>query len=165
MLLKCCLLQYRHDLTETCYIFYICLYVWFLNYLSLIYVICFFIIIFIFITFNYIISLRQKDLFFGHVCQKFSLSVLLSFCLIFCQFQPGGGYKSVAYKKKRVSSNCNRKKYTLRLRFNFQNCQKYVPNFQKPPLPSKIPGYVPENLVLTEAMSLTSDGDMYISKK
>ena len=24
------------------------------------------------------------------------------FCLIFCQFQPGVAYKSVAYKKKRV---------------------------------------------------------------
>ena len=26
----------------------------------------------------------------------------LSICLIFCQFQPGIAYKSVAYKKKRV---------------------------------------------------------------
>ena len=31
--------------------------------------------------------------------QKFSLRVLLSFCLIFRQFQPGVAYKSVAYKK------------------------------------------------------------------
>ena len=31
--------------------------------------------------------------------QKFSLRVLLSFCFIFCQFQPGVPYKSVAYKK------------------------------------------------------------------
>ena len=34
--------------------------------------------------------------------QKFSLRVLLSFCLNFCQFQPSVAYKSVAYKKKRV---------------------------------------------------------------
>ena len=33
--------------------------------------------------------------------QKFSLKVLLSFCLIFCQFQPGVT-KSVAYKEKCV---------------------------------------------------------------
>ena len=31
--------------------------------------------------------------------QKFSVRVLRSFCLIFCQFQPGATYKSVAYKK------------------------------------------------------------------
>ena len=31
--------------------------------------------------------------------RKFSLRVLLSICLIFCQFQPGVAYKSVAYKK------------------------------------------------------------------
>ena len=44
-------------------------------------------------------SLTQKTLFFGHVCQKFSLRVWPTFCLIFCQFQPGVTYKSVAYKK------------------------------------------------------------------
>ena len=33
----------------------------------------------------------------GHARQMLSLRVLLSFCLFFCQFQPG-----VAYKKKRV---------------------------------------------------------------
>ena len=32
-------------------------------------------------------------------CQKFSLRVLLSFCLIFCKSQPAVAYKSVAYKK------------------------------------------------------------------
>ena len=36
--------------------------------------------------------------------QKFSLRVLLSIRLIFCQFQPGVAYKSVAYKKKHVFS-------------------------------------------------------------
>ena len=117
MLLKCCLLQYRHDLTETCYIFYICLYVWVLVYLYIIYVICFFIIIFIFIIINLLISLTQKNLFFGHVRQKFSLRVLLSFCLIFCQFQPGVVYKSVSYKKERVLSKpfnnvCERVKFS-----------------------------------------------------
>ena len=57
------------------------------------------IVIFIFITVNQIISLIQTNLLFGHVCQKFSLRVLLSFCLIFYQFQPGNAYKSVTYKK------------------------------------------------------------------
>ena len=33
---------------------------------------------------------------------KFSLRVLLSFCLILCQFQPCVAYKSAAYKKKHV---------------------------------------------------------------
>ena len=107
-------------------IFFISVSVGVLVYLCLIYVICFFIIIFIFITINYIISLRQKSVFFGHVCQKVSRRVLLSFCLIFCQFQPGVAYESVAYKKKHVSSNCNWKKYTLMLTLNFQNCQKSV---------------------------------------
>ena len=57
---------------------------------------------FIFITINDIISLTQANLFIGHVCQKFSLRVLLNFYLTFCQFQPGVAYKSVAYKKKHV---------------------------------------------------------------
>ena len=34
--------------------------------------------------------------------QKFSLTVLLSICWIFCKFQPGVAHKSVAYKKKRA---------------------------------------------------------------
>ena len=33
--------------------------------------------------------------------------VLLSFCLIFSQFQPGIAYKSVFYKKKRVMHESN----------------------------------------------------------
>ena len=66
-------------------------------YLILISVIHFSIIIFIFIRIKDIIS--WTNLFFGLNCQKFSLIVLLSFCLIFCQFQPGVTYKSVAYKK------------------------------------------------------------------
>ena len=41
------------------------------------------IIIFIFITINHIISLIQTNLFLGHVCGKFNLMVLLSFCLFF----------------------------------------------------------------------------------
>ena len=47
--------------------------------------------IIIFITINRIISLKQKKLVF------WTPRVLLSFCLIFCQFEPG-----VAYNKKRV---------------------------------------------------------------
>ena len=63
------------------------------------YVIYFSIIIRVFITINHAISLKQTNLFFGHACQKFSVRVLLSFCLIFGQFQPGVTCKSVAYKK------------------------------------------------------------------
>ena len=63
-----------------------------------IYMIGFFLVIFIFIAINHIISLTKK-LVFGYVCPKFSLSTLLRFCLIFCQFQPGVAYKSVAYRK------------------------------------------------------------------
>ena len=37
--------------------------------------------------------------------KKFRLRVLLSFCLIFCQFQPDVAYKSVAYKKVWISIN------------------------------------------------------------
>ena len=70
-------------------------------YICLIYVICFAIIIFLFITINHIISLIQTNLFFGHVCQKFGVRVLLSFCLNFCQFQPGVAVESVAYKKEK----------------------------------------------------------------
>ena len=44
--------------------------------------------------------------------QKFSLRVLLSICLTFCQFQPGVAHKSVAYKK----SMKNKKNY-LKQRF------------------------------------------------
>ena len=96
MLLKCCLLDSGIALQRHAIIFYICV---FLVYLCLIYVICFFIIILIFITSNHIIPFTQKDLFFGHVCQKFNLRVLLSFCLTFCQFLPRVAYKSAAYKK------------------------------------------------------------------
>ena len=67
--------------------------------LCLIYVIYFAIIILIFITINHIISLIQTNVLFGHVYQKFSLRLLLSLCLIFCQLQPSVAYKSVAYKK------------------------------------------------------------------
>ena len=41
--------------------------------------------IFIFITINHITSMIQTSLFFGNAFQKFSLRVLLSFCLIFLQ--------------------------------------------------------------------------------
>ena len=50
-----------------------------------------------FIVIYHITSLKQTHLFF-------SLWVLLSFCLIFCQFEPGVAYKTVAYKNERVVS-------------------------------------------------------------
>ena len=62
------------------------------------------IIIFISITITHVTSLIQTNLFFGHVCQKSSPRVLIRFCLIFCQFQCGVSYKSVAYKKKRAQN-------------------------------------------------------------
>ena len=81
-----------------------------------------FIFVFIFIMINCIISWIQTCLFFCLFfricpvivrwyrgcrmpivfgCQKFSLRILLSICLIFCQFQPGVANKSVAYRKKK----------------------------------------------------------------
>ena len=47
---------------------------------------------------NHIISLKQSHLYTWAFL--FSLRVLLSFCLIVCQFQPCVAYKSVAYKKE-----------------------------------------------------------------
>ena len=101
MLFKCWLLHRdivltRHAILSTF------VYVYDLVYICLIYVNYFAIIIFIFVTINHIISLIHTNLFFGHVCQKFSLRVLFSFCLNFCQCQASVAYKSVAYKKKRV---------------------------------------------------------------
>ena len=59
--------------------------------------------IFIFIIINHIISLKHMRLFFfAHLIfssQKLSSRVLLSFCLIFCQFQPGVASKSSTHKK------------------------------------------------------------------
>ena len=55
--------------------------------------------ILIFFTSNHIISLKQTNLVFGHFDLKFSLRVLLSFCLIFCQFEPGFPYKMLLIKK------------------------------------------------------------------
>ena len=59
----------------------------------------FFIIIFIFIIINHVISLKQTHLFFGKFLSKIQPQVLLSICLILCQFQSDFTYKSVAYKK------------------------------------------------------------------
>ena len=59
----------------------------------------FFIIIFIFIIINHVISLKQTHLFFGTFLSKMQPQVLLSICLILCQFQSDFAYKSVTYKK------------------------------------------------------------------
>ena len=91
-----CLLQYRHDLTETCYIFfYLSLCLGLGLFMSYLYDLFFH---YHFYYNNCIISLRQKNLFFGHVCQRFSLRVFLSFCLIFLPTSTWR-YKSVACKK------------------------------------------------------------------
>ena len=89
----------------------------------------------IFIVINLIMSLKQTHLFFVHFLrispiilddkvdeeseqvfkqQNFNLRVLLSFCLTFCQFQPGIAHKSVAYKKKRVYYRCHQDGFQLR---------------------------------------------------
>ena len=57
-----------------------------LLYLCLIYVMYFVIIIFIFIPINHIISSIQTNLFLRHLCQTFSVRVLLSFYLFFLPF-------------------------------------------------------------------------------
>ena len=81
----------------------------------------FFIFSLIFIVINHITSFKQTYLFFAPFLEYFLLFFiiswikkannfqiaivrpqLLSFCLIFCQFQPGVVYKRVVYKKKRV---------------------------------------------------------------
>ena len=77
MLLKCCLLHTdivfpRHD------------------------ILCIFVSVYLWV---YLILIYMINPFFGDVCQKFSLMVLLSFCLILCQFQPSIAYKSAVYKK------------------------------------------------------------------
>ena len=43
-------------------------------------------------------------------CQKFSFRVLLSVCLIFCQFQSGSAYKSGNQKKKKNKKKKKKKK-------------------------------------------------------
>ena len=142
-MLKCCLLQYRYDLTETCYIFYICLYVWVLIYLCLIYMICFFISLI-----DYIILLRPKNLLFGHVSQKFSLRVLLSVCLIFCQFQTDVAYKSLLIKSVYRQIVIERNALWC-FRLNFKTAKNLCSNLQKSPLPSKILGYAPKHFFIS----------------
>ena len=106
MLLKCCLFHRdialpRHAIF-TIFVSIFTIYVYVLICMSYL---CnlFAIIIFIFITTDHMIRLIQTNLLFlGYVCQKFSLRLLLSFCLIFCEFQPCFAYKCVAGKKKPV---------------------------------------------------------------
>ena len=83
MLLKNCLLHINMILPRH-YTLSICVYVYVsvfqLNNL-------FFIIIFVFIPINHIISIKQQHLFIsGYFFQKFSLQVLLRFCLTFADF-------------------------------------------------------------------------------
>ena len=85
------LITLRHCLTETGYILHSCLYAY----------IYFSIITFTFITIKDIIWLTRTNLFFGHVCQKFNLRMLLSFCLFFANFSLVL-LIYVAYRNKRV---------------------------------------------------------------
>ena len=110
MLLKCCLLHrdivlpryatFSIFVSMSASLVYIYIYIYI--YIHLIYVIYFAITIFILITINHIISLIQTNVF-GHVCQTFSLRLLLSCFLIICQFQPNVAHKSVSYKKAFIS--------------------------------------------------------------
>ena len=73
---------------------------------SPIHVLCdlFFIAIFISITINHTTSLKNDTCFFEvFVGSSASLKVFLSFCLFFCQFQPGVVYKRAAFKKACIS--------------------------------------------------------------
>ena len=60
---------------------------------------------------------------------------------------PGLGYllKFFVFERDYFWKTYFWKKHILMLTFNFdfQNCNNLCPNFQKPPLPSKIPGYAP----------------------
>ena len=91
MLLKCCLLHRGIALRRQAIFLHSCLYAY----------IYFSIITFTFITIKDIIWLTRTNLFFGHVCQKFNLRMLLSFCLFFANFSLVL-LISVAYRKKRV---------------------------------------------------------------
>ena len=99
MLHKCCLIHIDVLLGQFLYLVYLCLPMG----LSLPYPCASFcIFVFISITINPIILLRQTNFFLLilYSCsQKFSLSMLLSFSLIFSQFQPGVVYESVTYIK------------------------------------------------------------------
>ena len=81
--LKWCLsVAYNIETLSLCYTRYILnsLNVYVYIYLCLIYVIYFSIIIFIFVMIKGVIPMIQTT-FFWHVCEKFSLVMLLSFCL------------------------------------------------------------------------------------
>ena len=91
MLLKCCLLHRGIALPRQAIFLHSCLYAY----------IYFSIITFTFITIKDKIWLTRTNLFFGHVCQKFNLRMLLSFCLFFANFSLVL-LISVAYRKKRV---------------------------------------------------------------
>ena len=128
------LIAHNHHHTETQFIFSI--FVTMSWYSSMMLFLCNLIFIFTLISniINHIISLKQTWLFFSiffrifqisfgryHRWRKwiifkqpnFSLRVLLSICLIFCQFQPGVAHKNVADKKKRESrQNIRNNKHT-----------------------------------------------------
>ena len=121
MLLRCCLITYNNHYTETNFMFSIfgsmlCLSLGlFMSYFYDL----FFIFSLIFIAINHITSLKWAHLFFIYFSEYFLFfldndvmknvnnfqiakvqpRVLLSICLIFCQFQLGVGCKIVAYVK------------------------------------------------------------------
>ena len=88
--LKCCLsvAYYIEAFTnrDMLYLVYLFLCLCFGLFMFYLYDIFFHFLFFIFITINHLISLTNKKLFFGHVSQKFSVSVLLGLGLMFCQF-------------------------------------------------------------------------------
>ena len=103
MLLNICNHNYTHFMRRILYLAYFCT----SRPRSMSYL-CdlFFIFRLTFIFINHITLLKQTYLLFVHLLEYFllfwddnTLRMLLSSCLIFCQFQPGVTYKSLAYKK------------------------------------------------------------------
>ena len=95
MLLKCCLIHISIiSILKARYILYLLYLLGLSLFMSYLYD--------LFFIFRSHFHVSWKQIIFRF--QKFSLRVLLSFCLICHQFQPGVAYKSVAYKKA-----CNQK--------------------------------------------------------
>ena len=126
MLLRYCLIYMTIIIPrQILYLVYLCPCVGLGLFMLYLYVL-FFIFSLIFIIMNHITSLKHSHLFFVHFLeylllflddhvdekkliifkqQKFSIRVLLSFCLIFCQFQPGIVYKNVQFHKSIFSNH------------------------------------------------------------
>ena len=118
MLLTCCLIHILTTIILQQILYLVCLYLslgldLFMPYLFDL----FFIFSLLFVVINHIVSLKKTNLFSAYISpiifgwwrecrkqiifkeQKISVWVLLSLCLIFCQFQPSVAYKVLLIKK------------------------------------------------------------------